>query len=105
MATLLPSGSSIRLLLALDARVAALLPSGSSIWLLLALDARVAALLQSSLVSVDVTSSLSSLAPSRTSILNPHLTPTSLLYTGLGPVESVSQMLLSTGVKLELGQD
>ena len=28
-----------------------------------------------------------------------------LLYTGLGPVESVSQMLLSTGAKLELGQD
>jgi len=29
----------------------------------------------------------------------------SLFYTGLGPVESVSQMLLSTGAKLGLGQD
>ena len=83
---------------------ATLLPSGSSIRLLLALDARVAALLQSPLVSVDVTSSLSSLAASRSSVLTAHLTPNSLLYAGLGPVESVSQMLLSTGANLALGQ-
>jgi len=31
--------------------------------------------------------------------------PSPLLYAGLGQVEGVSQILLSTGTKLELGQD
>jgi len=69
--------------------------------LLLALDAWVAALLQVSLVSGDVASFRSSLVASRSSVLTAHLTPNSLLYPGLIPVKSVSYMLLSVGAKRE----
>ena len=62
VAALLPSRSSIRLLLALDTQVAVLLPSGFSIRLLLALDAQVVARRQSPLVSTDVASLFSSLS-------------------------------------------